>query len=397
VNPNSLPIRAPDQTDLRADFSAAHLRQNTFQALLPSPRASTEQEIAVLRAAQRALPIQRLCGNGMEFADAVRLHRMAELLIPWVEAACFIGDENERKASQAAERGDVLTAFDRYQYAAAAYRFAQSPIMFDTAEKISIYKRSLSAFTHAAHLLPHQYKRFYADYQDSKLTGWLMRPRSVETAGSQSVVIIFGGADGWREEYHQGALEVLNRGLSVLLLDLPGQGETRLLNRLFLSANVELAIGEAVTSLRTTERFERVGVWGNSLGGSFAARAAAKLPEVSACCVNGGASDPAEIIEKFPRFIDRIKAMVGTDDRATALGVLESSGLASLENQINCPLLVLHGGADPLFSAANVTSIAYNAPSLDKTLCVWEDGDHCIYNHTKEKHEIVSDWFRKRL
>ena len=36
------------------------------------------------------------------------------------------------------------------------------------------------------------------------------------------------GADGWREAYFTGAEYLLERGLSVLLLDGPGQGETRL-------------------------------------------------------------------------------------------------------------------------------------------------------------------------
>ena len=89
--------------------------------------------------------------------------------------------------------------------------------------------------------------------------------------------------------------------------------------------------------------------------------------------------------------------MVGTDYDADALTILRSSGLPSVENNICCPLLVLHGGADPLFSETNVESIVSDAPSKDKTLVVWQDGDHCIYNHTEEKHEIVSDWFRKHL
>lgn len=397
LDSNSLPRSSPDLSDLRADSRVPLFERKIFRLTPPSSRADNEPEIGALKAAQRALPIQRLCGNGMDFADAVQLHQMADLLVPWPEAACFIGDANERRATQAEENGDLSTAIARYQYAAAAYRFAQSPLMFDTAEKISIYRKSLSAFSQAARLAPEQYEKISIDHKHSALTGWLIRERSVELPRSRSVVIVFGGADGWREEYHQGALEILGRGLSVLLLDLPGQGETRLLNRLFLCANVEHAIDVAVTWLRKNAGFENVGLWGNSLGGSFAARAAAKLPGIDAVCVNGGAVNPAEIVDKFPRFIDRIKAMVGTDDRATALTVLESSGLASIENNIHCPLLVLHGGADPLLSENNVTSIASDAPSRDKTLIIWDDGDHCIYNHTEEKHEIVSDWFRKRL
>ena len=27
----------------------------------------------------------------------------------------------------------------------------------------------------------------------------------------------------------------------------------------------------------------------------------------------------------------------------------------------------------------------------------WPDGDHCIYNHSHEKHTLVADWFTDRL
>jgi hypothetical protein len=27
----------------------------------------------------------------------------------------------------------------------------------------------------------------------------------------------------------------------------------------------------------------------------------------------------------------------------------------------------------------------------------WPDGDHCLYNHSLEKHTIVADWVTERL
>jgi len=33
----------------------------------------------------------------------------------------------------------------------------------------------------------------------------------------------------------------------------------------------------------------------------------------------------------------------------------------------------------------------------DKTFLEWQDGDHCIYNHSHEKNVAVADWFIDRL
>ena len=269
MEPNSSSRGPSKRSNLYFDHNDGPFDRRNFRLSLPSSRVSGEQDIKALKAAQRALPIQRLCGNGMDFADAVHLHEMANLLIPWVDASCAIGRANRRKAEQAEADGNITTAVARYQYSAAAYRFAQSPLMSDTAEKILIYKQALSAFSQAARLLPKQYEKVGIEFGDNAMTGWLIRKPSIDNPPSQSIVIIFGGADGWREEYHQGAMRILDRGVSVFLLDLPGQGETRLLNRLFLRPKVEAAIGAVINWLRHYAGSRKCRALGQQLGWLF--------------------------------------------------------------------------------------------------------------------------------
>ena len=58
-------------------------------------------------------------------------------------------------------------------------------------------------------------------------------------------------------------------------------------------------------------------------------------------------------------------------------------------------LLVLHGGRDPLITLEQQRP--FLKLSRDSTLQVWDDGEHTIYNHSAERTELVSDWFRSRL
>lgn len=205
------------------------------------------------------------------------------------------------------------------------------------------------------------------------------------------------GADGWREAYFTGAEYLLERGLSVLLLDGPGQGETRLFGGVHFDIDYGAACSAALEHLQEKFGKRPIGIWGNSMGGHLAAVAAARDARFAACCVNGGSIRPLETLDRYPRFIDKLAAMVGTTDAEEVLAVMRYYDLTSGVDAIRCPLLVLHGGADLVFLPENARRIYAGASSRDKTMLYWDDGDHCLYNHAHEKHCMVSDWFHDRL
>ena len=51
------------------------------------------------------MPIARLAGNGMDFADALELHALADAGLSWPDAAERLGDRNLRRAGAASARG----------------------------------------------------------------------------------------------------------------------------------------------------------------------------------------------------------------------------------------------------------------------------------------------------
>lgn len=371
------------------------------QRELPQPPSALadpgEDALKALAAARRALPIQRLIGNGMDYADAIALHDAASRGVAWTEAACWAGAANLQRASDASS---PATKRAHLFHAAACFRFGQSVLMRDDPEKVAIYRRALQAFTEAAALTEPVYEKVRIPWGDQVLLGWLIRPSGNAPA---PVVIIFGGADGWREEYHSGALALRDRDLATLLLDGPGQGETRILGGVRFPlggrpGTIDEAFSAAVTFLLSHPQVaDRVGIWGNSLGGTLAALTASRDPRLAACCVNGGSASPANMLPRFPRFAERLAAMTGVDGLDAAQQMLKEVALPPRANEINCPLLVLHGGADPLFSIEEAVAIAECAPAAEKQVLLWDDGDHCLYNHSFEKHALVADWFADQL
>ena len=358
--------------------------------LIPAPDAQGETD-----AARRALPMQRVVGNGMDHDDAARVHALAAEGVRWTEAAEAVGGNRLALAEAALAANHAVSARAHFWHAAAALRFAQSPLVFDTPRKVDLYRRQRDAFSRGAALALPPYEKVTVPFGGGLLHGWLMRPPGSTRPPS---VMLFGGADGWREEYHDAGRALVERGMAALLLDGPGQGETRILGGLHLLAGVERAFSAAVGFLQDDNRVgDRVGIWGNSLGGCFAARTASADPDVAACCVNGGTWLPGEVLAVFPRFIDRFRAMTGEAGADAARAILEAHTLPAADNRIACPLLVLHGTADPLFPPERARELAAAAPSSDKRLVLWDEGDHCLYNHTSEKHALAADWFADRL
>ena len=365
-------------------------RLTVGRGLPVSPDAQAETE-----AARRALPMQRLVGNGMDFDDAARVHALAEAGVRWPDAAEAVGAAKLALAEQALAGAHEISARTLFWHAAAALRFAQSPLIHDDERKVALYRRARDAFAQGAALADPPYEKLAIPFEGALLHGWLLKPPGI---ARPPVVIAFGGADGWREEYHNGALALLARGVATVLLDGPGQGETRIIGQLHLRHNVERAFSAAVEFLMGDDRVgNRVGIWGNSLGGCFAARTASSDPRIAACCVNGGTWFPTEVLDRFPRFTDRFRAMTGESDANRARAILKAHTLPQSENRITCPLLVLHGTADRLFSPERAVELARWAPAADKRVVLWEDGDHCVYDRSSEKHGLVGDWFADQL
>jgi dienelactone hydrolase len=185
------------------------------------------------------------------------------------------------------------------------------------------------------------------------------------------IVILFGGFDGWREEYHAAAVALAERGVAAYLTDLPRQGEVRLRDTLFLDENDVAALGTIADHLSALVNIaDRVGLWGNSVGGYLAARAAGEDQRFAAVCVNGGSARPMEPPERHPRFLAKVEALTGTAERHVIDRAMVPLSPDWLGARPRCPLLQLHGAPDAVFLLENARVIHDAAASTDKRLMI---------------------------
>jgi hypothetical protein len=360
-----------------------------------APEFLTDDRRAELDALLRAMPPSRLLSSGMEYADVQNLRSMAGAGIDWVTAGTWLAERNLRLARKALLGGHRITARIYFRYASACFRVAQNAVSSDTEIKQRVYRSMVVAFSDAAALDDRPIEHWSTPYEDGHICAWLMRPSASVVS---PLVIVLGGFDGWREEHFAGAAALVERGISALLVDMPGQGETRLFHRLFLRSDVHRAFSRVIDVMAEDPRFNgSFGIWGNSFGGCLAAKAAISDKRLKACCVNGGASRPLEFAERYPRFYPKIEAMIGSCGADRAAALLQEMDVTASLGELRCSLLQLHSANDAVFSLVNARQVHDLAASLDKILLTWADGDHCLYNHASERNCAVADWFCERI
>ena len=211
----------------------------------PSARRGTSNFIQEEASHRRGIPLQRLLAGGMRYADAIALLAAADFGIEWADAGAWLGDRNLRLAQAAFSDESQRRCL---RFASACFRFGQLSLVRDTGRKKLLSHRKTQSFADAAALDRPVTERHEIEWRHGRLCGWLMRPRIIS---ARSVVIIIGGFDGWCEEHYLGAKQLIGRGMAVLLLDGPGQGDTRLFHDLYFDADFHEAFSTAANYLRT--------------------------------------------------------------------------------------------------------------------------------------------------
>lgn len=216
----------------------------------------------------------------------------------WVQAFASYGDLQNAQADAWKRRGWQQAAGEARLKAFASYRsswqFAAPGETFAT-----IYAKHKAAFAAAMTELALPATFFAVPYQGKTLPGvHLQNP-----AKDAPLVLVIGGADTCFEDlFLTVGRNLLNRGYSVALVDLPGQGIT-MAQGLYWETEAEKPIAAVIDVL--AERFGarpgRTALLGLSLGGYFVARAAGHETRVATVMASTPFPDPADLFAKSVR------------------------------------------------------------------------------------------------
>ncbi len=217
------------------------------------------------------------------------------------------------------------------------------------------------------------------------------------------VLICLGGLDSIKDEmWFMQAHGALQRGMSVLMIDLPGQGGTLRRHGLPARHDTEVPIDACIDWLVERDDVDagRIAVCGSSMGGYYAARAGCYEPRLAACISHGAIWSVHEMWgdkdESFGLAM-HIKWVMGASSMKEAMDKAREFKLEGHLDHMKCPYLVLHGGHDVLTVAAARQTYDYAiSKGVDATLRVVDPeetgAEHCQHDNPTIGQELLNDW-----
>jgi alpha-beta hydrolase superfamily lysophospholipase len=209
-------------------------------------------------------------------------------------------------------------------------------------------------------------------------------------------------------------VEIARRGIHVLAIDGPGQGEALTLQHIASRYDYEVPARAAYdyVAQRPDVDARRVAVMGFSMGGYYAPRAAAFEPRFAACVAWGGHWDYHEAWVRRRKIMEsggtkvsapgfQLPWVLGMPDMDACMKKLENYRLAGVAERIRCPFYCLHGENDNIVPLEFAQRLHEAVGSTDKTLKVLTDydggSDHCQEDNRQLGANLVADWLAEKL
>ncbi|WP_420224234.1 alpha/beta hydrolase family protein [Pigmentiphaga litoralis] len=308
-------------------------------------------------------------------------------------------------------RGHRLTS-GAYYLRAAIYYFCGERFIAPSERKWDTYRSCLRCFTKGIERRYPQIERVDVPYEDTTLPAWFLK---ADVRGPAPTVVMFDGLDNAKEmSVLFGGVEIARRGIHVLAIDGPGQGEALRLQGIPSRYDYEVPAGAAYDHI--TQRPEvdpaRVAVMGFSMGGYYAPRAAAMDPRFAACVAWGGHFDYHESWQRRRKIMEsggtklsapgfQLPWVLGMPDIDACMNKLENYRLDGIAEKMRCPFFCIHGEDDNIVQLDFAERLYAAVGSADKTLKVLRayDGgsEHCQEDNRQVGANIVADWLADHL
>jgi 2,6-dihydroxypseudooxynicotine hydrolase len=336
----------------------------------------------------------RFVANGVilsDFEDVVAgLARWEDWCGAWSARAAV----HEKLGRTALAAGQTLSAGEHLTRAGIYYHFGKFLAVHDIAEMRAAHGKAVECRQLALpHIVPPG-QRVEIPFEGHALAGILRLPPG---RGRAPVVVMAMGLDSCKEEMDAYEQTFLARGLGTFAFDGPGQGEAEY--DLPIRGDYEVAVGAVIDWLERQPGVDpaRIGMWGVSLGGYYAPRAAAFDKRIKACVALSGPYDWAEAwggLPELTRAAFRVRSHLKTDDEAKRHAATLT--LKDAAPKITCPLYVVAGKLDRVIPWQHAERLAKEAKGPVGFLLV-EDGNHVVNNRPHRYRPQTADWLAAQL
>jgi pimeloyl-ACP methyl ester carboxylesterase len=314
------------------------------------------------------------------------------------------GEHSEKLAHAAEAAGDIISARALFRHASEHFREAQHFVVPSLSERRwKLYAKCRECAYRLYSLMDYPIELVEIPFEGGSIPGVL----HLQADGKPAPTVVFiPGMDNTKENYPNPLdNEMHMRGMNVLAIDGPGQGEA-LERCIYVNAtNHIMAATAAFDFLAARDDIDssRIGLVGRSFGTFWAMRAAADEPRYAA--VAGAIAcyfwDRLTIFDEAPiRFKQVFMAMAGMEDEEEFDVMCNGFTLKNHAGRIKCPVLMATGEFDPLNPLEDAEAV-FDALSGPKELWIFEDEFHPIRSpkalggHTT--FHFLAEWMRRAL
>jgi dipeptidyl aminopeptidase/acylaminoacyl peptidase len=336
----------------------------------------------------------RFVANGVPLSDFQEVTAQVERWEDWCAAWSTRAAVHEKLGNEALAAGHRLSASEHLTRAGVCYHFAKFVFVHAYDEMRAAHRKAIACRQAAlAHLDPPG-ERVEIPFEGTRLYGVLRKPKGV---ARPPVVVMCMGLDSAKEEMDAYESVFLARGMATLAFDGPGQGEAEY--ELRIRGDFEAPVKSVIDWVERRADLDTagIGLWGVSLGGYYAPRAAAHEKRVKACISLSGPYDWAELwptMNPLTREAFRVRAKCATPEEAHEYG--RSLTLKGVASNIRCPLFIVAGKQDRIVPWQHGERLAREASGPVELLLI-DDGNHVANNRGYRYRTQSADWMARQL
>ncbi|MEK9685091.1 MAG: alpha/beta hydrolase [Rhodospirillaceae bacterium] len=312
----------------------------------------------------------------------------------------------EEIAKRFEDEGRTISACEHYFIAALLYASAQWSYFDNNEEDLKWEGRMIETYDKFIQYAPHPVERVNIPFGEKEMSAFLHLPPSGE--GPFPCVFHVGGMDGSKENmvslYGDSALV---RGMAVLALDGPGQGETRNRGITITADNWGDAAHAVCDWLEQRPEIDskRIVLRGSSFGTYYGTVATAALGNRAlgysgtGVCQEPGCDTIFNVAS--PTFKVRFMFMAGYESEEEFDKFRQDFDLRRVVKDIVTPYMIVAGEADQL-SPIQHTYDLFNSIEAPKRLVVYQDANHSMAQASsgelgESRDSLVYDWLRDRV
>jgi len=343
--------------------------------------------------------ILRNCGPGVQ-SDLQEIARRIQKFVDIPREFARVAARRETLGHETEAAGHFVEAREHYYIASCFYTNAMWAIYEDNNPKrIAWQEKKRACYDKFIRYAGRPIERVEFPYDGKLAQALLHLPPNMKPGEKVPCVMYIPGMDGVKEDNPMNNDPLLERGVAILAVDGPGQGETRERGIKCTASNCadvgKLACDYLVK--RPEIDADRLGVMGSSMGSYWAPRVVAAEPRFKACAVSGVCVEPGQYAifnMSSPTFKLNYMYMAGYDDEAAFDEFARTLTLEGIGAKIACPYMIVAGEDDEHCDMKFVYALMEEIRS-PKLLVVYEGEKHSIRN--PRARVLLINWLADRL